>query len=161
MMSQFSEMASSSNFFFDVIFFSCQVKLLVQVSCQGLTWNPEMRNTPVWVLPNIWRPGRVRNTKFGKSLIRCYWILKNGRVTAFTVSELLRENHKRVTVLWIYKWFDDQLSLVGRLPFFFFSYLLFSRPVFILIILFFSFVPFFITLSFCLSKVLLSIFQLV
>ena len=24
-----------------------------------------MGNTPVWVLPNIWRLGRVRNTKFG------------------------------------------------------------------------------------------------
>ena len=30
-----------------------------------LTRNPEIGNTPVWVLPNIWRLERVRNTKFG------------------------------------------------------------------------------------------------
>ena len=66
---------------------------------KGLTRNLEIGNTPVWFLPNIWRLGWVRNTKFGTSLIRCYWILKNGRLTAFTVSELLRENHKHVTVL--------------------------------------------------------------
>ena len=27
--------------------------------------NPEIGNTPVWVLPNIWKLGRVRDTKFG------------------------------------------------------------------------------------------------
>ena len=27
---------------------------------------PEIGNTPVWVLPNIWTLGRVRDTKFGK-----------------------------------------------------------------------------------------------
>ena len=80
-------------------------------------WKPEY---PVWVLPNIWRLGRVRNTKFVTSQIKRYWILKNGRVTAFTVCELLRENHKRVTVLQIWSWFEDQLPLVGRLSFFFF-----------------------------------------
>ena len=32
--------------------------------CKGLTRNPEIGNTPIWVLPNIWRLGRVRNTKF-------------------------------------------------------------------------------------------------
>ena len=30
-----------------------------------LTRNPEIGNTPVWVLPNIWRLGRIRDTKFG------------------------------------------------------------------------------------------------
>ena len=29
-----------------------------------LTRNPEIRNTSVWVFPNIWRLGWVRNTKF-------------------------------------------------------------------------------------------------
>ena len=28
------------------------------------------------------------------SLVKCYWMLQNARVTAFTVSELLRENHQ-------------------------------------------------------------------
>ena len=31
---------------------------------KGLTRNPEIGNTPVWVLPNIWRLGRVMDTKF-------------------------------------------------------------------------------------------------
>ena len=30
------------------------------------------------------------------SVIRYYWILKNGRVTAYNVSELLRENQEEV-----------------------------------------------------------------
>ena len=30
------------------------------------------------------------------SLIKCYWMLQNVRVTAFTVSELIRENQKVV-----------------------------------------------------------------
>ena len=56
--------------------FSCHVKLLVQVSCQyhhwfwsydsslfkGLTINLEIRITPIWVLPNIWRLRQVRDT---------------------------------------------------------------------------------------------------
>ena len=32
---------------------------------KGLTRYLEIRNTPIWVLPNIWRLTRVRNTKFG------------------------------------------------------------------------------------------------
>ena len=32
---------------------------------KGLTRNPEIGNTPVQVLPNIWRLGRVTDTKFG------------------------------------------------------------------------------------------------
>ena len=31
---------------------------------KGLTRNPEIGNTPVGVLPNIWRLGRVMDTKF-------------------------------------------------------------------------------------------------
>ena len=31
---------------------------------KGLTRNPEIGNTPVWVLPNIWRLGQCRHTKF-------------------------------------------------------------------------------------------------
>ena len=33
-----------------------------------LTRNPEIGNTSVWVLPNIWRLGQVRNTKFGTNV---------------------------------------------------------------------------------------------
>ena len=34
----------------------------------GLTRNPENGNNPVIVLPNIWRLGRVRNTRFGTNI---------------------------------------------------------------------------------------------
>ena len=36
--------------------------------CEGLTRNPEIGNTPVWVLPNIWRLRGVMDTKFGTNV---------------------------------------------------------------------------------------------
>ena len=65
--------------FLTLFCFFCQVYLLVQVSCQyhhwyfmiiiffykGLTRKPEIGNTAVLVLPNIWRLGQVRDTRFG------------------------------------------------------------------------------------------------
>ena len=33
-----------------------------------LNRNQEIGNTPVWVFPNIWRLGQVRNTKFGTNI---------------------------------------------------------------------------------------------
>ena len=58
--------------------------LLVQVSCQYHDWfwagsifvynkstrNLEIENAPIWVLPNIWRLGEVRDAKFSKNV--CY-----------------------------------------------------------------------------------------
>ena len=35
---------------------------------KGLTRNPEIGNTPVLVLPNMWRLGQVRDTKFGANV---------------------------------------------------------------------------------------------
>ena len=35
---------------------------------KGLTRNPVIENTRVWVLHNIWRLGRVSDTKFGKNV---------------------------------------------------------------------------------------------
>ena len=58
---------------------------------KGLTRNPKIGNTPVWVLPNIWRLGRVMDTTFGTNVsdrmllnaakFRCYsfysfWVIK-------------------------------------------------------------------------------------
>ena len=58
---------------------------------KGLTRNPEIGSTPVWVLLNIWRLGKVRDTKFGtivsnKMLLYatkcqryrfyCFWVIK-------------------------------------------------------------------------------------
>ena len=60
---------------------------------KGLTRNPKIGNTPVWVLPNVWRLGRVMDTHLARmSLIECYWMLQNSGVTAFTVFELSKEN---------------------------------------------------------------------
>ena len=59
---------------------------------KGVTRNPEIGNNPIWVLPNIWRLGQVGIPNLARMpLIKCYWMLQNDRVTAFTVSELLRE----------------------------------------------------------------------
>ena len=35
---------------------------------KGLTRNPIIGNSPLWVLPNIWRLGGVMDTKFGTSV---------------------------------------------------------------------------------------------
>ena len=58
---------------------------------KGLTRNPEIGNNSVWVLPNIWRLGRVMDTKFGTNIsnrmllnaakFQCYsfyrfWVIK-------------------------------------------------------------------------------------
>ena len=59
---------------------------------KGLTRNPEIRNTPIWIFSYIWRLGQVRNTKFDRNVSNK--MLLNAtkcQVTAFTISELLRE----------------------------------------------------------------------
>ena len=63
---------------------------------KGVTRHSEIRNTPVWVFPNSEDWGELRIlTLEPMSLIKCYWMLQNARVTAFTaVSELLRENQQ-------------------------------------------------------------------
>ena len=35
---------------------------------KGLTRNPKIGNSPTWVLPNIWRLGQFRDTKFGTDI---------------------------------------------------------------------------------------------
>ena len=79
--SQFSDMASSLIFwrcFVSLVKFSYCSKFHVNIitDCvimtiffyKGLTRNPEIGNTPVWVLPNICRLGRVMETKFGTNV---------------------------------------------------------------------------------------------
>ena len=62
---------------------------------KGLTRNPEIGNTPVWVLSNIWILGQDVDSEFGTNVSnKCYWMLQNARVTAFTGSESLRENQQ-------------------------------------------------------------------
>ena len=60
-----------------------------------LTRNPEIRNTPVLLLSNIWSLGQARDTKFGENAFnKSYGILQSSRVTAFTISELFKENQQ-------------------------------------------------------------------
>ena len=33
-----------------------------------LNRNPEIENTPIWVLPNIWRLGQLKDTKFDTNI---------------------------------------------------------------------------------------------
>ena len=92
-----SDKTSSSNFFDFVSLSKIHVNIITGSVImtiffyKGLTRNPEIGNTPVWVLANIWRLGWVRIPNFAQiSPMKFYWILQ--KVTAFTVSELLREN---------------------------------------------------------------------
>ena len=49
----------------------------------------------VWVLPNIWRLERVRDTKFDMNVSsESYWMLENARVTVFTFLVLIRETQQ-------------------------------------------------------------------
>ena len=68
--------------------------------------NPEIRKSPIWVLPNIWRMGQVRNTNFGMDVsiemlpnaakfqdycFYHFWVIK-GKLTGCTVCITAREN---------------------------------------------------------------------
>ena len=82
MTSQFFDMTSTSQFFWccfvSLVNFSYWSKFHVNIITdsrimtiffyKGLTRNPEIGNTPVWVLPNIWRLGWVMDTKFSTNV---------------------------------------------------------------------------------------------
>ena len=69
---------------------------------KGLTGNAEIGNTSVWVFPNIWRLGQVKDTKFNADVsnemllnaAKCQVVNYKFKITAFTDSELLRKNQK-------------------------------------------------------------------
>ena len=78
MTSKFPDTTSSPNIF-DVVFvlivkFSYSSKFHVNIITSSWIMtisfirNPEIENTSVWVLPNIWKLGRIRNTKLSKSI---------------------------------------------------------------------------------------------
>ena len=107
MTSQFSDMMSSSIFFDVVLFFLASLvtgesfmpilSLVLELWQFSFTrdW-PEIwkLEVPIWVLPNIWRLWQVRDTKFGTNASN--EMLQHYRVTAFTVSDLFRENQQGV-----------------------------------------------------------------
>ena len=112
MASKSVDMTSSSSFFdvfltfFVVVFFVSLVKFsycskfhVNVITCsgvrqffyKGLTRNRKIRITPVWVLPNIWRLGQVRDSKFSTNIsnemslnaVKCqcysffrFWVIK-------------------------------------------------------------------------------------
>ena len=109
MTSQFSDMTSTSNFF-DVVLFLLS-SLVAGPSFMSISslvlelWQfsfirdwPEIQKSeipPSEFCPisgdwgKLWIPNLAR-----MSLIKCYWMLQNARVTAFTVSGLSRENQQ-------------------------------------------------------------------
>ena len=118
MKSQFVNIASSSIFFFFFFFWRCRVffgkfshwskyhfniitysGIMTVFVNKGLNGNPEIGSTPIWVLPNIWRLAKVRDTKFGaivsnKRLLNaanyhsyscccfCFWVIKGKPIRA-------------------------------------------------------------------------------
>ena len=107
MASQFLDMTSSSEFF-NVVLFLLSILVtgpsLMSISSLVLElWQlsfvrdwPEIRKSEIppsefcpisgdW--DKLWIPNLAR-----MSLIECYWMLQNSRVTAFTIFEFLREN---------------------------------------------------------------------
>ena len=79
---QFPNMMSTFNFFWhyfvSLVKFSYWSKFCVNIITSSgimtisfykvLTRNLKIRNTPIWVSPNIWRLGRVMDTKFGMNV---------------------------------------------------------------------------------------------
>ena len=111
MTSQFSDMTSSSNFF-DVVLFllsslvtgssfmsiSSLVLELWQFPFPFMMDWPEIRKLEI--PPSEFCPLSGDRVELEilhlarTSIIKCYWMLQNARVTAFTISELLRENQQ-------------------------------------------------------------------
>ena len=103
MTSQFSDITLSS-IFFRCYFVSPMKFSLFQVSCQYHHWFWSYDNF-LWDWPELLSEFYPISGDWGKlgipnlarvSLIKCYWMLQNARLTAFTVSELLRENQQGV-----------------------------------------------------------------
>ena len=109
MTSQLADMASSPIFFDVFLFFLpsfSRSKFYVNAMIgsgvitifvyKGLTGNSEIGNTSVCVLPIAGDWDELGILSFAQmSLIKCYWMLQNARVLAFTVFDLLRENQQR------------------------------------------------------------------
>ena len=83
--------SSSSNFHVNIITSSGVMTIFFY---KELTRNPEIGNSLVWVLPNIWRLEGVGDTKFGTNV--SITMFPNPKVTAFTVSGLLWENQQEL-----------------------------------------------------------------
>ena len=73
---------------------------------KDLTRNPEIENTPVWVLSIVWRLGQVRVTKFGMNVSnKKFLMLKNVKFTTFTISELSTTHARRLELMFTFMTF--------------------------------------------------------
>ena len=68
----FSSLATGPSFKFHIITGSGVITIFFY---KGLTRNPEIGNTPVWVLPNICRPKLGIPNLARMSLMKCYLML--------------------------------------------------------------------------------------
>ena len=80
--------------FFSFAKFSYWSKFHVNISDSPEIRKSEKKPSKFCPISGDWGESRISSLA-RTSLIKCYWILKNARVTAFTVSELLRENQQR------------------------------------------------------------------
>ena len=63
---------------------------------KGLNRNPESEIPPSEFCPMSGDCDELGISNLAQmSLVKCYWMLQNARVTAFTMSELLRENQHK------------------------------------------------------------------
>ena len=111
MTSQFANMTSSSNFFDVVLFLLSSLVIgptvmsisspVLELRQFSFIWDwLEIRKSEIppsefCQIPGDWDELEIPNSA-GMSIMKCYWMLQNARVTAFTVSELLRENQQGV-----------------------------------------------------------------
>ena len=117
MTSQFSDMTSTSNFF-DVVLFLLS-SLVTGPSFMSMSslvlelWQfsfirdwPEIRKSEIppsefCPISGHWGESGIQNLARMPPM-KCYWMLQNARVTAFTVSELSRENQQRLfEIYWL------------------------------------------------------------
>ena len=89
--------------------------------CKRLTRNPESGNTTIWVLPNIWRLEKVRDTKFGTNVsnemllnpAKCqgysvyrFWVIK-GKLTGRKITPT---HTPRLGLTWNKRYFSSFLK---------------------------------------------------
>ena len=82
--SQFLDMTLSSIFLTSLVNIITGFVIITIFFYKGLTGNLEIGNTPVWVLPNIWRLGRVMETKFGTKVFN-KMLLNAAKCQGYTV----------------------------------------------------------------------------
>ena len=119
--------------FDSLVKFSCCFKLHVNIIAgsrvmtiflyKGLNRNPEIGNTPVWVLPIIWKPGELGIPNLARMfLIKCSYMMQDAKVTAFTVIAILRENLQGVPTPTRLSTLSTKLSANKRFTQIFFRY---------------------------------------